>query len=118
MKNKVISGHTIPVAQAGAAVSGRPYDLGAGFVGVALGDYGAGIEGEYETSGVKEFAKDGSAYTVGELVGYDADTNTVVKSADAAKDFDLGRVVKAADAGASVIEVMVNDRQGPGPSFS
>tara|TARA_Y100000310_G_scaffold243676_1_gene248271 strand:- start:36961 stop:37317 length:357 start_codon:yes stop_codon:yes gene_type:complete len=118
MKNKVISGHTIPVAQAGAAVGGQPYDLGSGFVGVALGDYEAAEAGEYETSGVKSFAKDGSAYAIGELVGYDADAGQVVKSGDAAKDFDLGRVTKVAEAVDASVEVMVNDRQGPGPSYS
>lgn len=118
MKNKIMSGHTLTVAQAGAAVGGVPYDLGSGFVGVALGNYDAAESGEYETSGVKSFAKDGSAYAIGEVVGYDADTDTVVKSADGAKDFDLGVVVKVADAGDSAVEVMVNSAQGPGPSYS
>jgi len=118
MKNKVQSGHTITVSKGSAAVSGEAYDIGNGYAGVAVADYGSADAGEYETSGVKSFGKDGSAYTVGELVGYDADTSSVVKSGDGAKDFDLGRVTAPADAGATSIEVMINDRQGPGPSYN
>lgn len=118
MKNKVLSGHTLTASLAGVTVSGEPYDLGSGLIGVAANSAGAGEVNEFEISGVKEFAKEGSAYTLGEAVGYDDAVPNVVKSADAAKDFDLGTVVEAAGAGAAVIKVMVNGLPGPGPSYS
>ena len=111
MKNKVYSGHTITVAVAGATASGLPYDLGGGLVGVAVNDAGAGVESEYETSGVKRFTANANAYTVGESVGYDDGAALVVKTGDAAKDFDLGIVTKAAP-GSGDIEVMINSARG------
>jgi len=115
MKNKVYSGHTITVAQAGASVSGEPYDLGSGLVGVAVSSADAAAENEYEISGVKRFANDGNAYAVGQAVDYDATGKTVV--ATTTGDFALGIVTKAALSGDDV-EVMIGGKPGPGPSYS
>jgi len=118
MKNGKYSGHTLSVSTGAASVSGEPYDLGSGLVGVAANSRSASESNEYDTSGVHEFSKDGNAYAIGESVGYDADTSQVVKTGDVAKDFELGIVVKAAQAGDTKIEVMVNGERGPGPSYS
>lgn len=115
MKNKVYSGHTITAAQVAASVSGVPYDLGSGLVGVAVNSADANAENEYETSGVKRFANDGNAYAVGQAVDYAVAGATVI--ATTTGDFPLGVVTKAALAGEEV-EVMVNGQQGPGPSYS
>ena len=117
MKNAKQSGHILSVSRSPVSVSGLPYDLGDGLVGVAFADYIANEEGEFATSGVKEFDKEGSAYTIGESVGWDDGNNEVVKSIDGAKDFDLGTVTEVAAGGDAKIQVMVNGIPGPGPSF-
>ena len=114
MKNTVNSGHTLAVARVALSVGGIPYDLGSGLVGVAVNSSAANVSTSFETSGVKRFTSEGSAFVIGESVGYDNALDQVVKTGDAAKDFDLGTVVApSAGGGANEIEVMINGARGP-----
>lgn len=113
MKNVVNTGHTLAVARASASVGGIPYDLGSGLVGVAVNSSNANVSTSFETSGVKRFTSEGSAFVIGESVGWDNALNQVVKTGDVAKDFDLGIVVApSAGGGDNEVEVMINGARG------
>ena len=118
MKNQVKSGHVLPFKSANAVLSGEPIDLGSGLIGVAVGKFAANEEGEYQISGVKEFAKEAATFAVGESVGWDDGNQQVVDDADGTKDFDLGIVIKAVVDGDAKVQVLVNSNPGPGASFS
>jgi predicted RecA/RadA family phage recombinase len=119
MKSKIMSGHTVTVARGSASVAGRPYDLGSGLIGVAVGDYAANESGEYEISGVQEFDKTSAdVYAFGAIVDWDDATNKTVVDGAMASDFELGRCVKAAGNGDTKVLVLVNKLPGPGPSYS
>ena len=119
MKNKVMSGHTLTATRNAASVAGRPYDLGSGLIGVAVGSYDANQAGEYEISGVKEFDKTvADVYAFGAIVDWDDATNKTVVDGAMASDFELGRCVKAAGNGDTKVLVLVNKTPGPGPAYS
>lgn len=115
MKNRVYSGHTITKALGSATVSGEAYDLGSGLIGVAASSVAANEENEFDISGVKRFANDGNAYSVGDSVDWDAAGKTVVGAT--LGTHALGVVTKDATASDDV-EVMIGGKPGPGPSYS
>tara|TARA_R110000803_G_scaffold162194_1_gene225790 strand:+ start:6385 stop:6744 length:360 start_codon:yes stop_codon:yes gene_type:complete len=119
MKNDIESGHILKVARAALSVSGVPYDLGSGLVGVALGDYAANESGNYDTSGVKSIPKrSADVYVLGVSVGYDDANDETVTLADIDQDFILGNTIEAAGNGVLSVKVLINNARGPGPSKS
>ena len=114
MKNSVMSGHVITVARGSASVSGLPYDLGSGLIGVASGSYDANESGEYELSGVKEFDKrTADIYAVGAVIDWDDALNETVTDGDGASDFELGICIEAIGGVAGKVKVLVGGKPGP-----
>ena len=105
MKNFKHNGKVISHVEAGAIVSGIPVAIGT-MVGVAVGSYAAGEEGEYAMSGVFSLVDDGTNHAQGVQVSYDISTGLVVADGDANEDFKMGFVTKTGAAG--VVEVMIN----------
>jgi predicted RecA/RadA family phage recombinase len=102
MKNYKSEGKTLRYT-AGADISaGDPVQVG-GLAGVAMSDIANGDTDELAMKGVFSFAKDGNAYSQGDLVEWSNGGAQVVP--DASGDYDLGYVWKAADAGDSEVEV-------------
>lgn len=106
MKNFIQPGEVMTYANAGARTSGQPTKIGA-LLGVAAGDYGAGVSGEYAISGVFEITKltadDVPAGT--QLYWDDGNSRLTITASTHIK---AGRAFKAAGTSDTKVQILLN----------
>src|SRR5689334_13407145 len=107
MNNYVQPGDTITLTAPYAVLSGGGALVGSLF-GVATADVANGAEGEFQTTGVIEIAKETAAdFSQGEKVYWDESTKKV-NDADSSDSWLIGVCVVAAGVGTTACKVRLN----------